>query len=58
MDTLTLRNVAGETRDVIVHAHRHGRFATWYDRVHDVELYPSAWRSLGWEPWAYATVDA
>ena len=31
---------------------------SWYDRVHDVELYPSAWRSLGWEPWAYATVDA
>lgn len=49
MDTLTLGNSSGERREVVVMWHNLNRFVTWFDSKRDLDLYPSAWRRLGWE---------
>ena len=48
LDTLTIGR-ADERREVVAVPHNGGRFYMWLDRARDLELYPAAWRSLGWE---------
>ncbi len=49
MSTLTIQNPAGDIRRVEAEPHAGGAFFTWHDVDRQIDLYPSAWRTLGYE---------